>query len=832
MKKCILCYVSILIFLPQLFSLQGQNIQAEEYFLERGLDLPGHSIQQVNFSQVSDAQLNSFISDDDGNFSDQFIRAGLDGVVEDVAVFGGEIIIGGRFRYYNGGENLNNIARWNGEHFEPIGASFFRSVDALLVQNGSLIAAGRLINQEGRATTVARWDGSSWQSLGNAFDDGILDLADYGGEIIAAGGFLNNGDTSVNNIAKWNGSDWEALDSGIQFDSGSSVIWALEVHDDYLIAGGEFSQAGSNSANSVARWDGTSWQPLAEGFSRIGSNFNLVSSLTTYEGNLILSGFYLDPLSEQGRHTDIMMWTGTGWIQLGDRFDGKLVQSMTDYKNRLVTAGSNLGPDQNFDQYLSFYENSSWTKKQNILQELESVRDINSIFADGERLIMGGSFHTFESGIYNVAFFEDELLSPKTDPSLNFAPLGAVHSMMSYEGDIILGGDFKYAGSEVVNNVVRFTGTEWERMGDGFEEEINVITQFNGDLIAAGNYSQSNLNINIARWNGSEWEPLGDGLSGNINALIEFEGKLIAAGTSFFSNFRNHFAVWDGEEWSLLIEDPGDFLWTPRALAIYNDELIVGGRLMIDESSGAQNVGRWNGDTFSPVGGGLNDSVLDLIVYNGDLVAGGIFTHSGDTSVPNIARWDGESWAPIGNGFDSGVGSLEIHEDELYASGNFSRSGNTITNGLARWNGSEWQSLGSGINSPARLYSDGDLLHIGGSFSEAGNLPAANYTTWSRLSTSISDETNTRPTGFELKQNFPNPFNPMTVISYQIPVSGDVSLKVYDMLGREVATLVDSRQSAGTYQVEFDASRLASGVYLYRLITGEFVQTRQMVLVK
>jgi trimeric autotransporter adhesin len=563
MKKCMLRYVFILIFLPQLFSLQAQNIQAKEFFQERGLQLPGHSFQQENNSQVSEAQLNSFISADDGYFSDQFIRVGLDGVVEDVTVFGGDIIIGGRFQYYNGGENLNNIARWNGEYFEPVGASFFSSVDALLVQNSSLIAAGRLINQEGRATTVARWDGSSWQSLGDAFDDGILGLADYGGEIVAAGGFLNNGDKSVNNIAKWNGSGWEALDSGVQFDSGPSVICALEVHDDYLIAGGEFSQAGSNSANSIARWDGTDWQPLGEGFSRSESNFNLVSSLTTFEGNLILSGFYSDPLSYVGRHTDIMMWAGTEWTQLGDRFDGKLVQSMAEYKNKLVTAGSNLGGDQNFGQYLSFYENSTWTEKQNILQELESVRDINSIFADGERLIMGGSFHNFESGIYNVAFFQDGLLSPQSDPSLNFAPLGAVHSMINFEGDIILGGDFKYAGSGIVNNIVRFTGPQWEEMGDGFEEAINVIIKFNGDLIAAGNYSQSNQNINIARWNGTEWEPLGSGLTGNIRALIEFEGKLIAAGTNFFSSSNNNFAVWDGEEWSLLIEDPGDFFWSP-----------------------------------------------------------------------------------------------------------------------------------------------------------------------------------------------------------------------------------------------------------------------------
>jgi len=85
---------------------------------------------------------------------------------------------------------------------------------------------------------------------------------------------------------------------------------------------------------------------------------------------------------------------------------------------------------------------------------------------------------------------------------------------------------------------------------------------------------------------------------------------------------------------------------------------------------------------------------------------------------------------------------------------------------------------------------------------------------------------------FSLEQNYPNPFNPSTNIRYQLPVSSDVSLKVYDMLGREVETLVNSRQSAGTHQVEFDASKLASGVYLYRLRAGSVSLTRQMVLMK
>lgn len=80
--------------------------------------------------------------------------------------------------------------------------------------------------------------------------------------------------------------------------------------------------------------------------------------------------------------------------------------------------------------------------------------------------------------------------------------------------------------------------------------------------------------------------------------------------------------------------------------------------------------------------------------------------------------------------------------------------------------------------------------------------------------------------------NYPNPFNPTTVISYQLPVSSYATLKVYDLVGREVATLVNEREDAGSYMVQFGGSSLSSGVYLCRLIAGDYVQSRRMLLLK
>jgi len=94
--------------------------------------------------------------------------------------------------------------------------------------------------------------------------------------------------------------------------------------------------------------------------------------------------------------------------------------------------------------------------------------------------------------------------------------------------------------------------------------------------------------------------------------------------------------------------------------------------------------------------------------------------------------------------------------------------------------------------------------------------------------------------GFKLYENYPNPFNPSTKISYQLPVASHVTLKVYDVLGNEIASLVDEYKSEGKYEIEFNASNLASGIYFYQLKTDQsnvgqarnFTETKKMILMR
>ena len=101
----------------------------------------------------------------------------------------------------------------------------------------------------------------------------------------------------------------------------------------------------------------------------------------------------------------------------------------------------------------------------------------------------------------------------------------------------------------------------------------------------------------------------------------------------------------------------------------------------------------------------------------------------------------------------------------------------------------------------------------------------------SELSDVIETEVSA-PIDYSLSQNYPNPFNPSTTISYSIPNDGHVTIKVYDVLGNEVASLVDEQKQSGTFDVHFNASALSSGVYYYSLKAGEFTSTKKLVLMK
>lgn len=186
----------------------------------------------------------------------------------------------------------------------------------------------------------------------------------------------------------------------------------------------------------------------------------------------------------------------------------------------------------------------------------------------------------------------------------------------------------------------------------------------------------------------------------------------------------------------------------------------------------------------------------------------------------------GDVWNITSNNSGSGWGSDMCREDPtVVLTGNYGAQSYFSTNGgVSFFNvNSGLGGAGAGIMVPER----GILLNM-----QTSNLYKMNisYT----VLTSVNENTVSLnvPEKFELSQNYPNPFNPTTNIKFSIPNSGNISLKVYDRLGKEVADLAEGFRSAGTYEINFDASALSSGVYFYKLAVNDLVNTKKMTLIK
>ncbi len=148
-----------------------------------------------------------------------------------------------------------------------------------------------------------------------------------------------------------------------------------------------------------------------------------------------------------------------------------------------------------------------------------------------------------------------------------------------------------------------------------------------------------------------------------------------------------------------------------------------------------------------------------------------------------------------------------------------------------------WCWLNHGENIMALTYEDMYQCSLTGNFDLTANAILRGVLDYMDIATDVEQLADAAPTGFELFQNYPNPFNPSTKISWQSPVSSWQSLKVYDVLGNEVATLVNDYKPAGNYEVKFSVGRdsrpdIASGVYFYRLQTGDYSETKKMILLR
>lgn len=213
--------------------------------------------------------------------------------------------------------------------------------------------------------------------------------------------------------------------------------------------------------------------------------------------------------------------------------------------------------------------------------------------------------------------------------------------------------------------------------------------------------------------------------------------------------------------------------------------------------------------TKGPYGGNIQSLAVSGIYLFAGTQLGGVFRSNNN----------GTNWTAVNNGLtDHNVRSFAFWGTNLFA-------GTSYGVFLSTDYGTSWTAINNGLTNTYVT-----SLAVLGTNLFAGTSRGV----WRRplSEMSIQSLSNEVPEQYSLEQNFPNPFNPVTNLEFGISKLGFVTLKIYDLLGKEVAKLVNEKLSPGRYRVEFDVSGLPSGVYFYRLETEGFLETKSMVLLK
>jgi ligand-binding sensor domain-containing protein len=348
--------------------------------------------------------------------------------------------------------------------------------------------------------------------------------------------------------------------------------------------------------------------------------------------------------------------------------------------------------------------------------------------------------------------------------------------------------------------------TEWNfiDINAGYVQAYDITFTASGNLVAATGYG-----IYVSTDNTTTWARKLSDVTLSVHTLSN--GTMIA-GT--FSSGKVYRSTNNGETWQASST-------TLPGVAMYSISSGTNGSGGTNIYLATQGSGVYrstdDGVTWLEKSSGLNASINALVVNN----SGHIFAASEIGGVYRSTNY-GDSWTAINNGLENIYAwAMAINPTNQHL---FVGNG---SNGVFRStdNGNSWSAYNTNLtntNVQSLAVDNVGYLWMG---TRTSGVFRTTY------STPVAEEKNTQ-LNFSLSQNYPNPFNPTTTIRFEVPVSGFVSLKIFDLLGREVTTLLDEKKDVGSYEVTLDGRNLSSGVYFYRLQSGEFVQTKKLIFQK
>ncbi|MBY0111273.1 MAG: hypothetical protein K2Y21_00520 [Phycisphaerales bacterium] len=288
---------------------------------------------------------------------------------------------------------------------------------------------------------------------------------------------------------------------------------------------------------------------------------------------------------------------------------------------------------------------------------------------------------------------------------------------------LVVCGQFTSVGGVPAANIAMWDGRTWSEIGGGVSRyAASVLALADGRLVAAGLMNQAGGTAvsNIAVWDGSSWSNLGTGLSGSVppinfqvNALAQAaNGDVYAAGgfTTAGGKAVNNIARWDGNEWwplgsGLTRGTLTDYSWVSCLSWLSPTQLLVGG--LFGDAGGVpvKSLATWNGTKWQDFAGGVNGTVWSVArASDGTLYATGNFSVGAFSNLArNAAAWDGTQWLKLGAGIASNGGLaagrdvVVMPDGSVFFGGELTSAGGSPASAIARWNGSQWSTLGNGL---------------------------------------------------------------------------------------------------------------------------------------
>ncbi len=713
------------------------------------------------------------------------VGIGMDNTVDAIAAFDEDgpgpnppaLFVCGSF-LTAGGVPANRIARWDGTSWSAVGSGFNNVAFSMHVYdddgpgpNPAALYVGGVFTTAGGmpAERLARWDGVSWSEVGGGADAAVAAIAGYDDDgdgpnppaLVIAGsfGFVGGGSVAATRIAKWDGSTWSALGSGIlnSFTPNAGVN-TLQVFDDdgdgpnppALIVAGNFDTAGGQETFNIARWTGSDWSAVADGF------------------NLDVVDLLVHDADGDGPGNPVLYAGGRFFQSGGIEMNGVAVLSDSGW----LPIGAGVGGSQPIVHALAWFDDDADGPAPALLHAVGSFEFVGLHWADRIARFIGDEWLPLGSG-------------------LNYAG-GTAFAVRDVDGDgparpeLYLGGFFDVIDDVVVNAVARYDGENWFPVGGGVGGSVRALTIFDPDgpegdppsLIVGGAFGEAggDTSINkIAAWDGTSWTALGSGMSGgtpqaSVRALAVWDqdgagpepATLFAGGEFTMANgvTVNHVARWTGSTWASLAGGVNDDVF---AMAVFDPPgpmpagLYVGGDFGTAGGNSISRIARWDGVSWTGLGVGLNQGVRSLAAIDIDgpgpgaetLYVGGRFTMAGGNPALRIAGWTGSDWFPLGAGMDDSVHELIRFDFDqggpappaLIAAGQFQTADNVAVNYIARWDGTTWAPLGqgvdqNGIGAIAVYFADAQAedrsgLYISGGFAAVAGESSSHVALWS-----------------------------------------------------------------------------------------------------